>query len=91
LRPKNVNWYHKPVAPFIKSFCDEEFDLLIDLTMVDILPLIYAGALSKAHFKTGRYTERNAKFYDLLIHTEQVQSLSEFIQHVRNYISKVNR
>jgi len=91
LSPKTVNWYNKPIAPFAKSFCEEEFDLLIDLTLEDYNPLIYAGSLSKAHFKTGRYTERNAKYYDLMIHSEQVETLPEFIQHVRHYISKVNR
>lgn len=91
LIPKKVNWFNKPVASFVKSFCDQEFDLLIDLTMEDFQPIIYAGALSKAHFKTGRYTERNAKYYDLMINTEQVQTLPEFIQHVKHYISKVNR
>ena len=91
LSPKTVNWYNKPIAPFAKSFCEEEFDLLIDLTLEDYNPLIYAGALSKAHFKAGRYTERNAKYYDLMIHSEQVETFPEFIQHVRHYISKVNR
>jgi hypothetical protein len=91
LSPKTVNWYNKPIAPFVKSFCEEEFDLLIDLTLEDYNPLIYAGALSRAHFKAGRYTERNAKYYDLMIHSEQVETLPEFIQHVRHYISKVNR
>lgn len=88
--PKGVNWYNRPHAPFVKSFCDQEFDLLIDLTMENIQPLVYAGAMSKAHFKAGRYTEWNVKTYDLLIHTEHVQTLHEFIQHIKNYISKVN-
>lgn len=91
INPKNVNWFNKPNAPFVKSFCDQEFDLLIDLTMEDIQPIIYAGALSKAHFKAGRFSERNAKYYDLMIHTEHVQTLPEFIQHIKHYISKVNR
>lgn len=91
LNPKSVNWFNKPRAPFVHSFCEEEFDLLIDLTMENIKPLMYVGALSRAHFKAGRYTERNAKYYDLMIHTEQVETLPEFIQHVRHYISKVNR
>lgn len=88
--PQIVNWYNRPHAPFVKSFCNQEFDILIDLTMEDIQPILYAGALSKAHFKTGRYTERNVKSYDLLIHTEHVQTLHEFIQYIKHYISKVN-
>ena len=66
-------------------------DMLIDLTLGDFAPLMFAGALSKAHFKVGRYSERNAKYYDLMIHAEQVETLPEFIKHVRHYISKVNR
>lgn len=91
LNSKSVNWFNKPRAPFVYSFCEQEFDLMIDLTMEDIKPLMYVGALSRAHFKAGRYTERNAMYYDLMIHTEQVETLPEFIQHVRHYISKVNR
>jgi len=90
LIPKNINWFNKPTDPFVKSFCKEEFDLLIDLTMDDFEPIIYAGALSRAHFKTGSYTIQHAKYYDLMIHTEHVQSLPEFIKHVKHYISKVN-
>ena len=91
LNPKTVNWYNKPTAPFAQSFCEEEFDLLIDLSMEDYRPLIYVGALSRAHFKAGRYSERNAKYYDLMIHSEQVETLGEYIKHVRHYISMVNR
>lgn len=91
LTPKCVNWFNKPVGPFVTSFCEAEFDLLIDLTMEDFQPVIYAGALSRAHFKTGRYSERNTKSYDLMIHTEQVLTLPEYIKHVKYYISKVNQ
>jgi len=91
LNPRSVNWFNKPKAPFVHSFCEEEFDLLIDLSMENIKPLMYVGALSRAHFKAGRYTERNAQYYDLMIHSEQVETLPEFIQYVRHYISKVNR
>ena len=91
LNPRTVSWYYKPKAPFAISFCEEEFDLLIDLTLEEYKPLLYAGALSRAHFKVGRYSERNAKYYDLMIHTEQVETLPEFIEHVKHYISKVNR
>lgn len=88
---KNTNWYGKPTAPFVKSFCDEEFDLLIDLTLEDHKPLIYTAALSKAQFKVGRYSEKNADIFDLMIHADQVQSVPEFIENVKHYLSKINR
>ena len=88
---KNINWYYKPVAPFVKSFCDEEFDLLIDLTLEDFKPLIYAATLSKAKFKVGRYSEMNADIYDLMIHADQIQTVPEFIEHVKYYLSMINR
>ena len=88
---KNTNWYHKPTASIVKTFCDEDFDLLIDLTLEDYQPLIYTAALSKARFKAGRYSESNAEIFDLMIHADQVQSLPEFIKNVKHYLSKINR
>jgi DNA-binding Lrp family transcriptional regulator len=88
---KNLNWYYKPVSSFVKSFEEEEFDLLIDLTLQDFEPLKYASTLSKARFKVGRYSDTNASIFDLMIHTDQVQSVLEFIVHVKHYLSKINR
>ncbi len=88
---KNTSWSHKPVAPFVKTFCDEAFDLLIDLTLEDYQPLIYTAALSNARFKAGRYSEKNAGIFDLMIHADQVQSVPEFIENVKHYLSKINR
>jgi hypothetical protein len=88
---KNTSWSNKPVVPFLKTFCDEEFDLLIDLTLEDYQPLIYAAAISKAQFKVGKYSEKNANIFDLMIHADQVQSVPEFIENVKHYLSKINR
>ncbi len=87
---KDVNWRYQPQKPFIQEFIDTEYDILIDLSLNDYLPLMYCSALSKAGLKVGRYIEDQQSFYDLMIHAGPDETIDSFADQVIHYLSMIN-
>jgi hypothetical protein len=87
---KDINWQFKPVKPFVKDFLGEEFDILIDLSLSEYLPLLYLAANSKAGLKIGRFDESHQEFYDLMIDLTPDATLEYFISQVIHYLNKIN-
>ena len=87
---KDVNWRFQPQKPFVKEFIDTEYDILIDLSLSDYLPLLYCSALSKAGLKVGRYSEDHQSFYDLMIHAGPNETIDSFADQVIHYLSMIN-
>ncbi len=48
-----IDWFECPKEPFLRELAESEFDMLIDLTLQDILPLQYVCLYANAAFKTG--------------------------------------
>lgn len=49
----SVDWFECPKEQLLKELRDESYDLLIDLTLTDHLPLQYVCLYANAAFKTG--------------------------------------
>lgn len=90
LTAKDVNWRIQPQKPFVKEFINTSFDLLIDLSLNDHLPLLYCAALSNAGLKVGRFQEDHQLFYDLLIHAGTDETIDSFADQVIHYLSMIN-
>lgn len=87
---KDINWRFQPQKAFVKEFVTTEFDILIDLSLNDHLPLLYCAALSKAGLKVGRFQEDRELFYDLMIHTTTEETIDSFAGQVIHYLSRIN-
>jgi hypothetical protein len=87
---KDVNWRYQPQKAFVKEFIETEYDILIDLSLDDHLPLLYCAALSQAGLKVGRFQEDHQLFYDLMIHTGADESIDSFATQVIHYLSRIN-
>jgi hypothetical protein len=87
---KDVNWRFQPVKTFVKEFINAEYDILIDLSLNDHLPLLYCSALSKAGLKVGRFQEDHRMFYDLMIHSLPDETIETFAEQVIYYLSRIN-
>jgi hypothetical protein len=74
----------------VENFMAEEYEIIIDLTLQDRLPIQYIMARSRARFKVGRYSESNKKILDMMIDMAGSQSLPQFIQQVHHYLMMVN-
>jgi hypothetical protein len=58
---KDLNWYRIPQGNTVQNFMAEEYEVIIDLTMEDRLPIQYIMAKSRARFKVGRWSDSNKK------------------------------
>jgi hypothetical protein len=90
LTAKDVNWRLQPQKPFVKEFIETEYDILIDLSLEDHLPLLYCTALSKSSLKVGRYQEDHQLFYDLMIHAGPDETINSFATQLIHYLSRIN-
>lgn len=87
---KDIDWRYQPKKPFVKEFINTEFDILIDLSLNDHLPLLYCSALSQAGLKVGRFQEDHELFYDLMIHAGPDETIDSFSKQVIHYLSRIN-
>lgn len=87
---KDLNWYRIPQGNTVENFVAEEYEVLIDLTLQDRLPIQYITARSRARFKVGRYSESNKRILDMMIDMAGSQSLPQLIQQVHHYLMMVN-
>ncbi len=87
---KNLNWYYKPISEEAEKFMTSNFDILIDCTMKENFPCKYLVALSRAHFKVGRFAG-DEEFYDLMIQIDEGKRIDYFIDQVKHYLEVINR
>lgn len=87
---KELNWYRVPGGNTVNNFIAEEFDVLIDLTMEEYLPIQYITAKSRSRFKVGRMSDGNKRFLDMMIDTAGAHSLPQLIGHVDRYLLMIN-
>ena len=87
---KDLVWYLKPHGSIYNSFVAEDFDVLIDLNLLDHFPLKYVVAMSKAKFKVGKYSEENKDIHDLLIDVDEAKTFKYFLRQVDTYLGMIN-
>lgn len=85
---EELNWYSVPEADFIDQFINEEFDLLIDLSLINYFPVEYIFALSRARFKVSRFNEGNSHA-DLCIDIKSKTDISYLIQQLNHYLRQI--
>ncbi|MFC2101376.1 DUF6913 domain-containing protein [Bacteroidota bacterium] len=88
---QELNWYHKPMNTRVNDFISTEYDLLIDLTREDDLPLKFIAGLSRARCKVGKFSEKNNSYYDLMIKADPSISVSEFIKQIQHYLTIIQQ
>jgi len=86
---KDLNWYQKPNAPIVKNFVQREFDILIDLHMVNSIPFRYIVASSKANFKIGKYERLSTPFYDFMLSVSDETKFPQFLEQVNHYLNSM--
>ena len=83
----DFNWHYRPQGRKVAGFIGESFDILIDLRLSKFTPLLFIVALSRAHFKVGRYRTDFKEFYDLMIDVDDNADLEYFISQIEHYLS----
>lgn len=54
LGKNDVDWFQRPLPEVIDDMLEQHFDIMIDLTITDIRPLMYVALKADAEFKVGR-------------------------------------
>jgi hypothetical protein len=85
---EDLNWHLKPSRE-VKVFTECDYDILIDLTTHDCVPLKYVVANSKAKMKVGRMGGVGEDYYDFLIDIKPNESLDTYINQVNFYLTNM--
>jgi len=88
---KELNLLGFPTIETTKEFIELPFDLLLDFTYDDVLPMDYILGMSKAGFKAGRYRDGMVKVLDLMIKKPDDMNFEAFINSIVDYVSKLNK
>jgi hypothetical protein len=86
---KELKSFYRPQSPYIKTFIEDEKDLLIDLNFNRQIPLSYISAASKAKCKVGMHIRENEPLHDILIAVTKEQGLDFYLQQVVKYLATV--
>jgi hypothetical protein len=86
---KEITWKGIPNNTEADNFLRQEYDILYCLFTGENLPLEYIGAMTKAHFKVGPYTDDLTR-YDFMIDTQNTD-LQYFINQIEFYITKITK
>lgn len=84
---KNVKWNMEPSIG-VTMFTNNEFDILVDLSRDECIPISYVVARSKAKMKVGRVDSACSRFYDFLIDVDQDITLNEYLKKINLYLTK---
>ncbi|MGK0366134.1 MAG: hypothetical protein ACI85O_003205 [Saprospiraceae bacterium] len=74
----------------VQEFMKKDFDILINLSLDETVPLEYIAALSNAKFRVGPFTERTV-CYELMIDVTKRKSLDAFIHQAQFFLEKMNK
>ncbi len=86
---KELKSFYQPQSPYIKTFIEDEKDLLIDINFDQKIPLRYISAASKAKCKVGIHVPENEPMHDVLIATTQEQGIGFYLQQVVKYLTTI--
>jgi len=73
-----------------QEFMKRDFDILINLSLDETVPLEYIAAMSNAKFRVGPFTERTV-CYELMIDVTKKKSLDAFIHQAQFFLEKMNK
>jgi len=88
---KDLNWYYKPQNDYIKNFVKKEYDILINLSNSDCIPIKYLVASSIANFKVGKH-EEGYDIYDLMIKLDKKEdTMQKLMSEIARYLNIINK
>jgi len=87
---KEIDWKGNPKSDDLKSFTDTQFDLLLDLSITELLPLQSILVDSAASFKVG-WKEPENNFYDLTVEISGKKNCRYLTEQIIHYLEYINR
>ncbi len=81
----DLNWHRRPVTR-VTAFRNEEFDMLIDLSDGNILPLLYLFKESKAKMKISMQSSSAEKFADFMLIMKPPFVFDQYLSQLKIYL-----
>ncbi len=85
----DLTWKMKPKAGMM-NFVNEQFDIIIDLSMKPVLPLQFLLKSSLAHMKVGSSLSESDDHLDLILELDKNASLGEYWRQAIFYLTNLN-
>lgn len=82
----DLSWNRKPVRQ-VNDFVMEDFDILIDLSDGNVLPLNFLLKMSKAKMKVGLAHTAAEPFCDFLIDLGNQPAIDKYVDQINLYLS----
>jgi len=89
LNPSNTNWYLQPEGEDYEAFIKNPFDILIDLTFEEVVPLRFVLKNSNSQMKVGRYHDEDYKQYDMTLNLPENTLLDEYLKQTDKYLNLI--
>ena len=71
-------------------YIKKEYDILINLSDSNCIPIKYLVASSLAHFKIGKF-EKGYEIYDLMIKLDNDKGSKRLMQEIKYYLNLINK
>lgn len=88
---KDLSWHNSPNSIYVKNFIGDEYDILLDLNLMDSFPLRYISTLSRAKFKVGKKNKWNSSIFDLMLEVKDGKNLKYFLRNLDQYLFIINK
>lgn len=89
LRPKNISFLGKPERPLEESFLLDDYDILIDLTMTELLPMKYLLGVSRTSCRCGYSKEGYDGLYDLEVSKISGKKEEDLLTQILFYLTTI--
>ena len=76
----DVNWYGVPKSDKTKSFCNQEFDVLLCGITEANRPLEYIAYMSKAKCRVGPYLPKKVEAFELMVQVDKSVHLKAMLE-----------
>lgn len=83
------NLFQIPSNQILKTLQERKFDLVIDMSLSDCIPLIASASLSGTKLIAGIKSKTKEMYYDFMIDTEG-ESQADFHYHMFHYLKTIN-
>jgi len=88
---KDLKWNFVPFGESYDNFVKEDYDILIDLTNGDCLPLQFAQKESQAGFKVGKAGSLNEELHDMVIQLKEGDTFDKYLKKINHFLKVINQ
>ncbi len=83
---QQLNWHQRPTSG-VEDFIQQDFDILIDFSGGNVLPLNFVLKESRAKMKVGMRGTRAERYCDFILNMGNQFGMDKFVEQLNSYLS----